>query len=93
MTFDLESQLDQAYEAYFNNADYLENASVSQALSFVTACNKLILLTPTLQRQAGRFELQFDPRVLPKQRDDALLWANLQGEAGVRGFDLTNFRD
>ena len=43
-----------AQEAYLDNADYDENASVSKARAFRTACRQLIVLLPSsAMRGAG----------------------------------------
>lgn len=95
MTFDLEAQLETSFQAYFDNSAWFEHQSYSEALAFATACQQLIMLMPQLARQAGRFELQFNPRTLPVEKADAQLWASLNdpNHPGVRGFDFTNFRD
>lgn len=93
MTFDLEAQFETSVAAYMANAAYYQHASATEALAFATACQQLMMLMPQMQRQAGRFELQFDSKLLPQQLYNAQLYASLSKDVGVRGFDFTNFRD
>lgn len=94
MTFDLEAQLEISLAAYFANSNYYETKNTAAALTFATACQQLILLLPSHQRQAGRFEIDIDTKTLASQKDAAQLFAALNsGDVGVRGFDFTNFRD
>jgi hypothetical protein len=46
MSVNIAAQYDAALQAYLDNADYEETSSVTKARAFITACTKLIAVTP-----------------------------------------------
>lgn len=94
MVLNLRTELETVQQAYLDNADYEEVASVTKAKVFVSACRKLLLLLPQMTRQASRFELQIDTKVIPEALKHAKDWiSSVSGSAAgaVRAFSLTDF--
>ena len=96
MVLNLRTELADAQTAYLENADYAEASSVTKAKAFVTACTRLLLLLPAMTRQASRFELQIDTKLIPEALKRAEDWiAAISGSTAsqVRGFSLTDFSE
>ncbi|MCC6494431.1 MAG: hypothetical protein IT424_15580 [Pirellulales bacterium] len=99
MTLDLGAQLASAQEAYLDNADYRSTGSLTKAAEFETACRKLLVLLPQSSRQAGRFDIAIDTKLIPRELERVTAWlASQPGAVGslggrVRGFDVTHFRE
>jgi hypothetical protein len=94
----LDAEISAARDAYFDNAGYEENESLTEAKAFVTACRKLLAVPVTRSAQGGRDgnEIEMDPEQIAKQLDEARRWvaATLAATSGsVIHADFTDFRE
>jgi hypothetical protein len=94
----IEAEIAAARAAYFDNADYEEDADQTKAKSFITACRKLLAMPITRTASGGRDgnELELDPSLLHKAMDEARRWLAQEiaaGSGGVLHPDFTGFRD
>lgn len=91
MTLDLEAELESAQQAYLDNAGWQASASVAMAGLFVAACQKLLMLIPTGNRSAGRFDLRFDVNLAEiakaKAAAEKFVGASTSGVAVQFGFE------
>jgi hypothetical protein len=77
-----------AQAAYLDNADYDENASVSQAKAFRTACRQLIVLLPSnAMRGAGSNQQTASFRIdeVRKQLEACECWLAVNDTTGSPG--------
>lgn len=93
----LDAEIAAARTAYLDNADYEEDASVTKAKAFITACRKLLAVPITRTANAGRDgnELELNPELLARMLDEARRWlaAELSASSGaVIHADFTDFR-
>lgn len=93
----LDAEISAARTAYLENADYEEDASVTKAKAFITACRKLLAVPITRTANAGREgnELELNPELIAKMLDEARRWlaAELAATSGaVIHADFTDFR-
>jgi len=94
----IEAEIAAARAAFFDNADYEEDADQTKAKAFVTACRKLLALPMTRTAQGGRDgnEMELDPSQIHKLMDEARRWLAQElaaGEGAVLHADFTGFRD
>jgi len=92
MALDLEVELEAAQTAYLANADWQSSNSVAMARAFVAACTKLLLLVPTMSKQAGRFEVQFDTGVLAARLKVAESFVASQSSGKAVSYSFENSR-
>ena len=79
---------DEAVDAYLNNADFEESASLSKARAFITACVRLSVLLPSSASDQGSSQA-FDIADIRanKERAQVFVSANAQGSS-VRFLDV-----
>lgn len=98
MAASLDTEIATARAAYFDNAGYEENNSVSECQAFVTACRKLLAVPVTRTANGARDgnELELQPDLIRLQQDDARRWLAAAiaatNNAGVIHADFTDFR-
>ena len=81
--------------AYRTNASYEEDASVSKAKAFITAC-RFLLQMPSRVVHGGRGggeEMEHDPAVVQEEMKQARRWQSSQPSAGGGGAIYQDFRD
>jgi hypothetical protein len=66
-------------QAYFDNADFLESASVEKARAFATACRRLLMFTPSRSRAGGANgnEMWIDIASVKAQLDEVVKWLRI----------------
>jgi molybdopterin biosynthesis enzyme MoaB len=84
--------------AYYDNASYEEDVSVTKAAAFITACRFLLQQDPKKAGWRDSATTEWDPEVLERQMAEARDWKAAQatvttGGPGVTYADFTNFRD
>lgn len=87
-------------QAFYDNADFQESASLAKAQAYRTACRRLMGLQPKMAQygtQGGGTRLEIDPNVFVKELDRVNDWiaTNADTSAGGSGpvmVDLSNFR-
>lgn len=91
------SSLDDVIDAYLDNASYEEDASVSKARAFVTACRILLVKLPMRSTHGRGGSIEFKPETLQAALKAAQAWIQTQpgdgGQGGVRHLDFSGFRD
>lgn len=82
----------QAVEAYLDNADFEEDASLSKAKAFVTACVQLAVLLPSSASFQGSAQ-SFDMASIKAAQTRALDWIQAyEATANNSGVRFFNFR-
>lgn len=85
----------QVWNAYDDNASYAEDASVSKAKSFITACRILLRRRPTAMTVDGNV-VAFSASSIEKELEDAQHWLaqnNTSANGGsIRYLDFSNLR-
>ena len=84
--------------AYYDNASYEEDASVSKAAAFITACRFLLQQDPKKAGWREGSSQEWDPEVLERQMNEARAWKASQvavtaGGPGSIYASFENFRD
>ncbi|MBL4701793.1 MAG: hypothetical protein JKX85_11115, partial [Phycisphaeraceae bacterium] len=69
-----EPTFSQVYSAYIVNASYEEDASISMAKVFITACRRLVAMRAQRSRLDGVSETEFDVALIKKEQQDARAW-------------------
>ena len=92
------STWDEVYDAYLDNASYLEDGSAAKARAFTTACRLLLLLLPKRISKGGRVqgeEIELDIRVILDQIGEAkrFLTQTAVAAAPPKSFSIEHFRD
>lgn len=97
-TLSSSSTIAQIKASYDDNASYEEDASVSKAKAFITACRLLIRQTPTeLAKASGR--VQIDVKLIQEEMNEARDFVSSYdtsdssgADTRVRHADFRNFR-
>lgn len=101
-SLDSTSTLTEVRDAYFDNASYEEDASVSKAKTFVTACRQLLVRQPSRSTKGGRGgeEIEINLTVVQEQLTEAQRWiaehdtsVAAGGPGTFKHADFRNFRD
>ena len=75
----------QILASYYDNASYEEDASVSKAKAFITACRFLILKFPKKAKEGGGSETEIDPSQIAREQAHARAWLSTVGNASTNG--------
>lgn len=95
-TLDSSSTTAEIAAAYLDNAGYFEDASVTMAKAFVTACTAMLTRGITVLEHGGE-RMEFSPRDLRAMIDDAKAFTVsnagiADGGGGVHHADFREFR-
>lgn len=94
-TLDSSSTLAEIKAAYADNASYQEDASVSKARAFCTACRLLLLNLPKRVAHGGRGseEIELELRLIREELEAGKQWLAANSESGyVKHVSFENFR-
>lgn len=88
------SDLNEVLDAYAANASYDEDASVTKARAFATACRILLVRLPTAS-QIGGASVSMDVSLIRQELNRAQQWLSTRSDntGGVRVASFENFRD
>ena len=80
-------QIEEAKQAYFDNADYLEMADVAKCKAFITACTRLIPFLPSRVHTGGNTgsEIDLSLDLVSAQHDVAVRWLRTNNPNGYLG--------
>lgn len=78
------STLTEIENSYLDNASYEEDASVTKAKAFVTACRMLLMKWPALVSQGGN-QLQLNAAGIKAQLERAQAYVAANGSSGTAG--------
>lgn len=94
-TLSSSSTLAQVKAAYDDNASYAEDASVTKAKAFLTACRILLRRLPARSKSGDGSEVELDVALIRKELEEATSWLSqndLSGGGGVRFPDFADFK-
>jgi len=80
---------------YVTNEDYDEEGSVSKAKAFVVACRKLLLYLPKRSGSSSGEEVEFDPKIIQEELNNAKRWLmanNTSGQRRTRYMSIEDYR-
>lgn len=98
-TLNSSSTFEDIEASYIDNASYAEDASVTKAKAFITACRILLLKLPAEGQQSNRFRGRFDENLkqISNEMDEAKAWLSANDTTRQPGkvihADFSNFRD
>jgi hypothetical protein len=92
-TLSSSSTLTQIKNAYLDNASYAEDASVTKARAFITACRILLLRLPKRAAHGRGNEVEMDPRLIAEEMRSAQRWLVSSSDNAIKHLSLEEFRD
>ena len=92
-TLDSSSTLAEIKAAYADNASYQEDASVSKARAFATACRLLLMKLPKRMAQGAGEEIELDLGLIRQELNTATGWLSANSTSGaIKHVSFENFR-
>ena len=84
----------EVWAEYDDTASYEEDASVSKAKRFVTACRILLRRRPTIS-ESGSKKIEFDSELIASETSEARRWLAINGEPSSLATSVisTSFED